>query len=90
MNGGELIILFAIIMSVGFLMFFCVGKVIGPERCETGGHRYQARYDELPNPCRMDLSGIDCADARELVIVRRYVRDVCVRCGKTIEREPKA
>lgn len=51
------------------------------------GHKFEARYDE--EPPKMDFSGGRSADWERLIRAmtkRTYVRDVCVRCGMTIER----
>ena len=51
------------------------------------GHRYEARYDEVP----MDFGSIklewgNAEGARRLLVRRVYVRDICVRCGDVIKR----
>ena len=55
-------------------------------------HKFQARYDETENNTVSKLSAqtiyMHGSDLRDLVIVRRYVRDICVKCGKVINREP--
>jgi len=57
------------------------------EGCREGVHKFEPRYDEEPNPYRFtSVKGIFSEDMRELMIIRKYVKDVCVRCGKTIER----
>ena len=58
-----------------------------------GGCRFEARYDKTPAefPDRLRKLGGDPGDfAEALEGFRRvtYVRDVCVRCGRTIERSP--
>jgi hypothetical protein len=52
------------------------------------GHKFEARFDIKPYPGANFLRA--SADATVKVInaqaTRTYVRDVCVRCGATIER----
>lgn len=53
-----------------------------------GGHKFEPRYDETPNP-KLNSLKVDHGppeETRKLMILRIYVRDVCVGCGKTIER----
>lgn len=55
-------------------------------RCTRGGneHRFEPRYDErMPEGLSVDRI---TADALKTMKTYTYVRDVCVRCGKTIER----
>ena len=59
-------------------------------RCYNGGkqHRFESHYDEVPNHLEigaMDYSNI--SEIRSLLIMKKYIKDVCVWCGKTIERE---
>jgi hypothetical protein len=56
------------------------------------GHKYEARYDEVPNELmngrKMQFGhGYETHAIRELLIVRVYVQDVCVRCGDVIPRQ---
>jgi hypothetical protein len=54
------------------------------------GHRYEARYDEVPMPIdfnNVDVDGITPWDLRDLMIHRVYVHDICVRCGDVVTRE---
>jgi hypothetical protein len=58
-----------------------------------GGCKFEARHDEEPAYSLADLfDGCRATSevARSLIagnMKRAYVRDVCVRCGKTVERE---
>ncbi len=54
-----------------------------------GSHRFEPRYDEQPNPNYEggDYSG-PVGGYRKLLVINIYVRDVCVKCGKTVERKP--
>lgn len=58
--------------------------------CADGNHRFEARYDKGPSQC--DFEG-RLTDHRLSLIEKyrhiTYVRDVCVRCGKTIERQKR-
>jgi hypothetical protein len=67
-------------------------SLFGPKKCTEGGvhHKYQPRYDEesqLPKgfKCEGEVPPkvLNAMKAKQ----RIYVRDVCVWCGKTIERE---
>ncbi len=57
-------------------------------------HRFEARYDthaSAPTLTKMSFESATPQEAVELVNASKaktitYVRDVCVRCGKTIER----
>ncbi len=55
--------------------------------CNDGVHRFEARYDK--GPCEASSDGP--MTNRRLEVVEKYrrvtyVREVCVRCGKVIER----
>lgn len=71
------------------------------ERCERfgkwfGGCRFEARWDETaPDPIAIRsverLVHAAVFFAEDLAMMRnlrasRYVRDICIRCGKTVER----
>jgi hypothetical protein len=61
-----------------------------------GGCKFEARYDE-PEPSTDVFARcfgtvfIETMDADQIKAMRssmrRYVRDICVRCGRTIERD---
>lgn len=59
--------------------------LFGKPRC-----RFEPRYDlgpvEAPG---MKYNGMDLAMVLDALRSKTYVRDVCVRCGRTIEREAK-
>ena len=58
--------------------------------CKDGVHKFEPRYDEKPRSAEMEIKGfLGSNDLREMIIVRTYIQDVCVRCGKIIEREKK-
>ena len=60
-------------------------------RCYNGGdqHNFQPRYSEreriLSAGCSITSS--DLAELRNFLTLKVYERDVCVWCGKTIEKE---
>lgn len=52
--------------------------------------RFEARYDETPNEC--EIGGFEGSrEAAKLLLenltCKTYVRDVCTKCGRTIERQ---
>ncbi len=66
---------------------------INTDRCPNtlfGSHKFEPRYDLGP----ADLSQFAAFKARtpsymEPLRTKTYVRDVCIKCGKTIERVTK-
>lgn len=55
--------------------------------CAEGIHKFEARYDK--GPVAAEFQGLLSGYRLELMEKYRkhtYVRDVCIRCGKTIER----
>ncbi len=63
------------------------------DECNIGEHDYHPRYDKsepigIDDPTSILFWG---GNLNELEKFRRvtYVRDVCTKCGKTIERERK-
>ena len=60
------------------------------DRCYNGGnrHKFKARYEEKPIPHKQfEMEGTSMSALRKLLIIDSYVRDICVWCGKTIEKE---
>ncbi len=53
-------------------------------RCTRWGHKYQARYDRIPPESITEYEG--SVNGFNALCKRVYVRDVCTRCGRTIER----
>ena len=55
--------------------------------CDDGVHRFEARYDK--GPCEAEFKG-SMSELRLQMIEKyrqiTYIRDVCLRCGATIER----
>jgi hypothetical protein len=50
-----------------------------------GGCRFEARYD-FGQPMLGNYTGERSLEMMEVSKARTYVRDVCVRCGKAVER----
>jgi len=60
------------------------------ESCINGKkHKFEARYEELPNPHfhYNKIRGVLPESLKKLITLKHYVRDVCVKCGNTIERQ---
>lgn len=58
----------------------------------SGVHRFEARFDLSPANGDI-LNGISLKGANPIEFMEKfraktYVRDVCVKCGATIERNP--
>lgn len=60
-------------------------------QCDKDGHRFEGRYDVKPGASldNLDFSGSSVLLEKLLkgFQIRTYVRDVCTRCGKTMERD---
>lgn len=54
----------------------------------VGGCQFQPRYDKGPSQATFD-GGVTELRLRVLEAYRQvtYVRDICVRCGRTVERD---
>lgn len=55
-----------------------------------GGCRFEARYDEEPLLEEIKAGHITVPALRSFLdntVKKTYVRDVCTRCGRTIERQ---
>lgn len=54
----------------------------------TGHHKFEPRYDLGPADLSAfeSISGYGTGSIFEKMRSKTYVRDVCVRCGETIER----
>jgi hypothetical protein len=53
------------------------------------GHKFEGRYNEKPTGQKASIQSATpegIMALRDFTIYRVYVRDVCVRCGHTIER----
>ena len=63
--------------------------LLGRAPCAMSGvHAFEARYDVRPDDRGIQVSGMGRALQRTLdaMQARTYVCDVCVRCGKRVER----
>ena len=58
------------------------------KKCYQGGHKFEPRYDEVPIDRNITLNGppLSAKKVRQLIVTKKYVKDVCIWCGKTIER----
>ena len=58
--------------------------------CDYGVHDFQPRYDKgaavIPDR-EWKANGVDLVEFMETLRPKTYVRDICRKCGKTIERE---
>jgi len=63
--------------------------VIFKSRCYNGGnkHNFVPRYDEKPSELKFSLSQTSAKEIRTLKFYTVYIQDVCVWCGKTVERK---
>lgn len=68
-------------------------ETTGPFACPrfgklVNGCKFEARYDsEMPSPMpEMSMKRGDPSLALEALKSKIYVRDVCIRCGRTVER----
>lgn len=54
-----------------------------------GSHKFEPRYDLSPADVSSfkNISGMGSGAFLERLRSKTYVRDVCTKCGKTIERE---
>lgn len=56
-----------------------------------GHHKFEARFETGPGTMKTEgFHGTPAAFERMMEAMRGkiYVRDVCIRCGETIERQP--
>ena len=56
--------------------------------CADGVHKFEARYDVIP-PKVEQFSGIKTSiygliDAVKIFTRKKYIRDICVKCGKIV------
>lgn len=52
-------------------------------------HKFEARYDEKPSGIELGEFKGNSDAVRKLLFYNVYVRDICVKCGKVIEREDR-
>ncbi len=55
-----------------------------PKECR---HKFEGRWDEMPLSVNLHGFKGNVAAVVKAFTDRIYVRDICVKCGKTIERE---
>lgn len=60
-------------------------------KCFNGGqqHKFEPRYDEKNrggNINVQDYAGDSMENIRKMYIIRIYVKDICIWCGKEIKR----
>lgn len=67
--------------------WFTVTKPTCRERI-GGDHEFEARYEEVPHSINsVSVNGyVYGEELRKLMYYTKYVRNVCIHCGKTIER----
>ncbi len=58
-----------------------------PHNCEKHGHKYEPRFDHI-TPTINRCENIDSYVVNMVRALTRkiYVKDICTRCGKVIER----
>lgn len=63
--------------------------MIFKHNCDKRGHKYEARYDEVPNE-KLLIPGMNMVGnaekIKELMILKIYIKDICIYCGKEIKR----
>ena len=53
-----------------------------------GGCRFEPRYDEVSAGANFDdARGYSISELRRLAYYERYVHDICVRCGRVVQRQ---
>ena len=67
-----------------------INGVYMSKKCYQGGdqHKFEPRYDEQPIKSVGDCSFKHCSveEARSFFFYKVYLYDICVWCGKKIER----
>ena len=63
----------------------------GIMRCYRGGnkHKFEPRYTEEPSTVDSFEGKTTTSELRKLMVLQKYVCDVCVWCGKTARVEEK-
>jgi len=55
--------------------------------CKIHGHRFEPRYSEEPSGYTFSgMRGVSASALRDLLVVKRYIHDVCVKCGQIAEK----
>ena len=57
-------------------------------KCYRGGdrHKFVPRYTEEPSGINIKAKRCDTDEIRSLLILKKYVKDVCEWCGKEVKR----
>lgn len=50
-----------------------------------GIHKFEARYDEVPNTKLIERS-TSMSGNRNILILKVYVKDICINCGAEIKK----
>lgn len=61
-------------------------------RCYNGGqkHKFEPRYDEVQIGGDIEAKGMSSEDYRSLMLRNVYLFDICVWCGRRIDKnDPK-
>ena len=59
-------------------------------KCYKGGnqHKFEARYNEEPSGYECKVTRVyDSESLKNMMIIKKYVKDVCIWCGKEIKNE---
>lgn len=56
--------------------------------CDDGVHCFEARYDKIAPVWLQHAKSFSAGRADDLY-EKHYVRDICERCGMTVERDSK-
>lgn len=57
-------------------------------KCSTrkGIHKFEARYDEVPNSELIKRIQKASGNDRNILILKVYVKDICINCGTEIKK----
>ena len=69
-----------------------IAAAIQPSRrCKLGRHKFEARYDygEPTIEGTLRVSAWRAADIVRASSSKTYIKDICVRCGKEVKRNPE-
>lgn len=50
--------------------------------CTKHGHRFEARYSEVPSGYTMESPRMTIPELRSLAFYQTYIHDICTRCGE--------
>src|SRR5579863_4291573 len=88
-----------IFLAVGVDLFFTLGRFMFPIEAKEKrpcpsrlGHRYRARYEEMPVDgltWKVTAEGCSPSALRDLMVRKVYVYDICERCGDVVKRAGK-